>query len=250
MRSRRWIALVLFGASLLPALAPRPAQAQTSGTTGSSLGGSSLGGSSGGSSGATGSSTSSLLPTGSSLLSTSATTISATSGTPSATSIPSTANPFGNSYVSPITLGLPQNYQGKFGPQNVTGNITGTFGKYIYVANPSTSTGGASSTPTQGMGFTTFPQPRAPVYTTGFAETFPVSRPTIAQVEADARDAIARSSMLKNKGSIRVDTNGSVVLLSGSVGSETERLTAEGMVRMTPGVAEVQNNLQVDPSRK
>lgn len=56
--------------------------------------------------------------------------------------------------------------------------------------------------------------------------------------------------MLKNKDSIRVVTNGPVVLLNGSVGSETERLTAEGMVRMTPGVADVQNNLVVNPNMK
>jgi hypothetical protein len=246
MRSRRWIALVC-GASLLLALKQLPAQAQTSSSGTGLTAGSSLAGSNGSSSGLTSQSVSPAIGSG---LVTSATTIAASSGTPSATSTPSNANPFGSTYVNYFTLGQPQNYQGKFGAQNVTPNITGTFGKYIYVANPSTTTGGASAATTQGVGFSTFPQPRAPVYTTAFAENFPVVRPTIAQVHADASDAIARSSMLKNKDTIQVVTNGPVVLLNGSVGSETERITAEGMVRMTPGVADVQNNLVVDPSKK
>ena len=248
MKNRRWIALVC-GASLLLALTHRPAQAQTSSSGGTGLTGSSLAGSSGSSSSG-GLTSQTVSPAIGSGLVTSATTIAASSGTPSATSTPSSANPWGSTYVNYFTLGQPQNYQGKFGAQNVTPNITGTFGKYIYVANPSTSTGGASASNTQAVGFSTGTQPRTPVYTTGFADNFPVIRPTIAQVQADASDAIARSSMLKNKDSIRVVTNGPVVLLNGSVGSETERLTAEGMVRMTPGVADVQNNLVVNPNMK
>ena len=61
-------------------------------------------------------------------------------------------------------------------------------------------------------------------------------------MQADARDAIARSSMLKNKDNINVGVNGTVVTLSGTVNSETERSVAEGMVRMTPGVGDVLNN--------
>jgi hypothetical protein len=241
MKCRRMIALV-FGASL--ALAPRLALAQTTGTTttGSGFAGST------GSTGGTASQT--VSPAIGSGLVNSAATIAATSGTPSATTIPSNANYLGSSFVNYFTLGQPQNYQNKFGAQNITPNITGTFGKYIYVANPSTSTGGAASAQTMGVGFSTFPQPRAASYTTSFAESFPVIRPEIGQVQAEARDTIARSSMLKNKDSIQVAMNGPVVLLTGSVGSETERITAEGMVRMTPGVAEVQNNLVVDPSKK
>jgi hypothetical protein len=250
MRSRRWIALVC-GASLLVALAPCLAQAQSTAASSSSLlptTTSSSSTSSGGGSTSTSSSTvSAAIGQG---LVTSATTIAATSGTPSATSIPSNSNYLGSSYVNYFTLGLPQNYQSKFGAQNVTPNITGTFGKYIYVANPSNTAGTASTTATQGIGFTTFGQPRAPAYSTAFAETFPIVRPELTQVQAEASDAIARSSMLKNKSTIQVAMNGPVVLLTGAVGSETERATAEGMVRMTPGVTEVQNNLVVDPSKK
>jgi BON domain len=246
MRSRQAIAL-LCGASLVLALAPRLVQAQASTASSSSnlLPTTSSSGGGGG-----GSTSQSVSPAVGSGLINSATTIAASSGTPSATSIPSNANVLGSSYVNYFTLGQSQNYQGKFGAQNVTPNITGTFGKYIYVPNPSTSTGGASTTPTQGIGFSTFGQPRAPVYTTSFAETFPIVRPELSQVQVDARDAIARSSLLKNRGSIQVTMNRGVVQLTGSVGSETERITAEGMVRMTPGVAEVQNNLVVDSSKR
>lgn len=147
MKNRRWIALVC-GASLLLALTHRPAQAQTSSSGGTGLTGSSLAGSSGSSSSG-GLTSQTVSPAIGSGLVTSATTIAASSGTPSATSTPSSANPWGSTYVNYFTLGQPQNYQGKFGAQNVTPNITGTFGKYIYVANPSTSTGGASASNTQ-----------------------------------------------------------------------------------------------------
>lgn len=253
MKTRQAIAWA-FGATLLLAMAPRLAHAQASSSSGLTSGGVtpstglSGGSSSGGGGGGTSSSTLSASVT--SGLVSSAQTIAATAGTPSATTIPSNANVIGPSYVNYFTLGQPSVYLNKFGAQNVTPNITGAFGKYIYVANPSTSTGGASTTTNQAVGFSTFGQPRAPAYATAFAETFPVVRPQMSQVQADARDAIARSSMLKNKGSIQVAMNGGTVLLSGAVGSETERVTAEGMVRMTPGVGDVQNNLTVDPSRK
>jgi hypothetical protein len=253
MKSRRLIALVI-GAGLLLVSAPRMAEAQVQSTSASSPAGTSTASllsnsTTSSSSGGASAQTFNPATVGQGLV-TSATTLAATSGTPSATTIPSSANPFGPNYVNYFTLGQPSVYTNKFGAQNITGNLTGTFGKYIYVANPATSAGAASTTPTSGIGFTTFPTPRAPLYTTAFAESFPVTRPQLSQVQADAKDAIARSSMLKNKDSIQVVMNGPVILLSGAVGSETERITAEGMVRMTPGVGDVQNNLVVDPSKK
>lgn len=253
MKSHRWIALVL-GAGILSALAPSWGFAQgTSGSTGGSTNlasGSGLGGSIGtaGSSGGGASSQSVSAAVGSGLVN-SVTTISASAGTPSATSIPSTANVLGSYYVNYYSLGLPSNYAGKFGAQNVTPNIVGTMGKYIYVTAPSTTTT-SSTTPTQGIGFTTFGQPRAPVYSTSLASGFHAPKMSVAQVQANAREAISGSTMLANKNNIKVDTNGTVVLLNGTVASETERAVAEGMVRMTPGVSNVVNNLVVTPSKE
>ncbi len=251
----RWIALVC-GASLVLALAPRLAQAQ--GTTSSSSGTNTsttasnssqlLSNSTTGGSSASGQTISAAIGSG---LVTNTTTIAATSGTPSATTIPSSSNPFGPSYVNFYTLGVPSLYQGKFGAQNVAPNLTGTMGKYIYVPTPSANNGAAAAANNQVLGFSTFASgPRAPSYTTAFAESTPLILPKLATVQADARDAITRSTMLKNKASIQVGTDGAVVMLTGTVGSETERATAEGMVRMTPGVQDVLNRLVVDPSKK
>jgi len=250
MKSRRLIALV-FGASLLLASAPRLAQAQTtsaSGPAGTTTSTATTGGGGGGAASSTSTSTVSAA-IGSGLV-TNVATIAASSGTPSATTVPSNSNLFGSNYVNYFTLGLPANYQKKFGAQNTSG-MTGTFGKYIYVANPSANNAAAPAASNQALGFSTFAQgPRAPAYSTAFAETFPVVLPQLATVQAEARDAIARSSMLKNRTSIQVGTNGAIVLLNGTVGSDTERSVAEGMIRMTPGVQDVQNNLVVDPSKK
>jgi hypothetical protein len=264
MQSRRWIGLI-FGTGLALASLPALASAQTTGgtttggttTTGSSGSllsglGSNTGGTTtgGGTAGSTSAQT--LSPTIGGGLTVNAATIAASSGTPSATTIPSNTNFLGSNYVNYFTLGLPANYQSKFGAQNVTGGagMKGAFGKYIYVPNPSTSNAAAAAVSSQGSGFATFGQPRAPVYSTRLAESFPVVTPSLANIRTDVTDTIANSSMLKNRGTINVALSGAVVTLTGVVGSETERATAEGMIRMTPGVQGVQNNLLIDPSKK
>jgi hypothetical protein len=259
MASRRWILLAL---GVVLALSQASAQAQTTGgnttggnTTGGTTGGNTTGGSTGvstntgASSGTTSTAQGVNAAIGSGLV-TSVATIAANGGTPTATGIPSTSNYLGSAYVNYFSLGLPQNYQNSFGAKNTSGNLTGTFGKYIYVPNPAAATAPTTSVSNQGTGFGTFGQPRAPVYSTALAETFPVVQPQLSWVQNDVRNTIASSSMLKNRASIQTDMKGAIVLLNGVVGSETERATAEGMVRMTPGVQDVQNNLVVDPRRK
>src|SRR5436309_293171 len=105
----RWIALVL-GTSLGLACVPAFARAQVAAPGGGAPAG---GGGAAGSGGI-----SAVVGQG---LVTSVATISASSGTPSATTIPSNSNYLGSNYVNYFTLGLPQNYQAKFGGQNVTG---------------------------------------------------------------------------------------------------------------------------------
>jgi osmotically-inducible protein OsmY len=52
-----------------------------------------------------------------------------------------------------------------------------------------------------------------------------------------------RSSMLANPRGIDVRMDGNVVVLRGTVRDEDEAKTAEGMVRLTPGVLTVRNEL-------
>jgi osmotically-inducible protein OsmY len=53
--------------------------------------------------------------------------------------------------------------------------------------------------------------------------------------------------MLRSGGRIQVVTQGEAVVLRGGVRNDREKRVAEAMIRMTPGVREVINELVVDP---
>lgn len=61
----------------------------------------------------------------------------------------------------------------------------------------------------------------------------------------DLQQIIARSSSLPSKETIRVLTNGPVVVLRGSVASEHERRMAEALLRVSPEVTDVRNDLTI-----
>jgi hypothetical protein len=63
----------------------------------------------------------------------------------------------------------------------------------------------------------------------------------------DLQAIIARSTVLSSAGNITVSTDGNVVVLTGSVASEDDRRIAENMLRLSPGVRELRNELQVRP---
>jgi hypothetical protein len=60
----------------------------------------------------------------------------------------------------------------------------------------------------------------------------------------DLQAVISRSSRLPSRDSIRVTTEGGRVVLRGQVRDEREKRLAESIVRLTPGVREVRNELQ------
>ena len=65
------------------------------------------------------------------------------------------------------------------------------------------------------------------------------------RVQAEVQNVISRSFVFNNNRDIRLSTEGSVHVLEGTVGSDRERLVAEAILRLTPGVREVKNSLQV-----
>ena len=71
---------------------------------------------------------------------------------------------------------------------------------------------------------------------------------TAPAMVAEVRQMIDRSNSIARPGAIDVFTDGSVVVLRGTVASEQESDTAAGMVALTPGVLEVRNELKVDPA--
>jgi hypothetical protein len=87
------------------------------------------------------------------------------------------------------------------------------------------------------------PPQRAIAYTATIRLPTPVVAPT--QMQADLRTVIDRSSLLSNPRGINVGVEGNgVVVLRGNVRDEEEAKTAEGMIRLTPGVRQVRNELK------
>lgn len=83
--------------------------------------------------------------------------------------------------------------------------------------------------------------PRAISYTaTVRFATAPVPQ---AEFQTNVRDVVVRSSMLSNPAGVQVATEGRVVVLTGAVKDEDEARLVEGMVRLTPGVQDVRNEL-------
>jgi hypothetical protein len=246
MKNRRLIALA-FGTCFL-LICTGQSRAQTTGTTTGGTGGT-TGGTGGiggvGSTGAAGSTggtsqTANVVQT----LTTSQQIYSATGAAGSATTMPSSSNPFALTYVSPYSLGLPTNYSTLFGAQNVINQSGGPKGSYTYLYTaPSTATTSTSTTATTANGFTTYGTVRSPVYATVLSDNIPVPVHTTSEIRTKVQSIIERSSMLKNKGNIQVTMDGNTVVLSGQVPAREIQLV-EGMVRLTPGVSEVRNQLQ------
>jgi osmotically-inducible protein OsmY len=84
---------------------------------------------------------------------------------------------------------------------------------------------------------------RMPHYALGFRFRPSDLRPE--QLLSDVRDSIDRSSLLPSKGRIQVFINGHDVVLRGDVASQEERQDAESLIRLTPGVGQIFNELVV-----
>lgn len=86
------------------------------------------------------------------------------------------------------------------------------------------------------------PLQRAISYTATLRFASPAIVP--AEMQADLQTVIGRSSMIANPGAITVSMEGSIVVLRGNVKDEDEARTAEGMIRLSPGVKQVRNELK------
>lgn len=71
----------------------------------------------------------------------------------------------------------------------------------------------------------------------------PPPSPTVLQ--ADLKQMIVGSSFVPSAANVQITTAGSAVLLRGTVADADEARTIEGMVRLTPGVTAVRNELVV-----
>lgn len=172
-------------------------------------------------------------PIGSSLQQGSFRPASGTSGFNTAVPV-NVSNPFAAYYGNPLAAGLVSgtSRQMAFGTPifGTTSNVTGTF----------SSTGLPAQTP-----LTLSPNPARRSVPYVFTTGFPAQHASGSRLADELRDVIARSTSLSSKDSIRVSVEGQVAVLRGTVSDDHDRRLAEGLIRLSPGVHGVRNELRV-----
>ena len=164
------------------------------------------------------------------------------------TSAPTAANLLQKTYVNPYAQGVAAG--------NTTGSTTATkaFGTpVLFVATTTAKYNTGSSTiatvnSNSGQGFTTLTEPKSIPYSTSLSEDVPYVAHVPSAMQTKLAGVLARSTMLADRGQMRVDVEGNVIVLSGSAKTANQRRLAEYLVRMEPGVTEVQNRIQVTGS--
>lgn len=163
------------------------------------------------------------------------------SGTTGTTYGSSTAGRTGTASSVSTTLGSSGLTAGRSGTTGLgTTGLTGRTGTTGLTGRTSGGTTGFGTTG-QSNG-TIVPLPRQIAYTATMR--MPIPAVQAEPMRAELRGVLDRSSMIANPKGIEVLTNGPVVVLRGRVKDEDEAKTAEGIVRLTPGVKDVQNELK------
>jgi hypothetical protein len=93
-----------------------------------------------------------------------------------------------------------------------------------------------------GAGSQVIQMPRQIAYTAVLR--FPTQPISPTRMQADVRAVLDRSASLSNARGVDVLTDGQVVVLRGAVRDEDEAILVEGMIRLTPGVRDVRNELK------
>lgn len=163
--------------------------------------------------------------------------------TGSGATIPAKSNVFATYYVNPLSLGIMNN--------GATGK--GTFNQPLFATTTTTSgrttggtrTGTRNATTAAVVGFTTYGMDRAIPFRTELGDDIPIVAPVASALQAELRDVVQRSAALKSKSNIDVSVANGTVFLRGQVATASERRLAEAMIRLTPGVRQVSNELTV-----
>jgi len=181
---------------------------------------------------------------------------------------PTTMNPFRTTYVPTLSLGLYTiaNTAPSAAPGAKAGGTTsaGTYGQPLY---PLSTTGGAGAAGVRGgglmggagalggtaggtsssAGFTTFGVPRAPVYITTLDESIPRIQHSTPVLNEKLQTMLASSTNLSRFGPVDLSVESGTVTLRGNVKTVRDRKLVEGMIRLTPGVRDVRNELTIGP---
>jgi hypothetical protein len=225
----------------------------SSGSTATAIGGGFTGG--GGSTGSTATTTASGF-TGSAGSGSNTSSTGRTGGASgTSTTVPTAVNILQPTYISPYGAGL----------VNTSGQATSTkaFGQPLYsvfstattsATNVSTTSftggsgGGLSSANTGGgvgFGYNSYGLGRTYNYVAVPGDTLPIVNHTNPQLQSTIADVLRRSVTFNALTPLKVKVNANTVIIDGTVATAKEKRLVEGMIRMTPGVRTVVNNLQV-----
>ena len=138
----------------------------------------------------------------------------------------------------------------------------GTFGQPLYRIQTPTATAQAVSTGTASVGGRGSSQSstntsnanfgsviaettRRPAVAAMLDDTFPINIPTGSVLQTELRDILDRSTSLTSQPNISISVDGRLVTLRGVVPNDHERRLAESLLRLTPGVGMIKNELTV-----
>ena len=236
---------MLAGAVTSPAFGQTTSSSNALGSSTGSSGANSVG--TGTSSSGSGGSTGSASSGGASL----STTTLATASTPPINPPASTQSASSNQAISPsnvfqYTYGAVY-YQGRAGA-NTTSNNPGGLGTPLFTVTSGTGSGtgtarGGSSTAINDSGGVMVPLPRNIAYPAQIK--FARQPINTDRLQADLRGTISRSSSLSNPAGVQVQVVGNNVTVRGTVRNAEEARLVEGLIRLTPGVGVIQNELAV-----
>ncbi|MBX9682139.1 MAG: BON domain-containing protein [Gemmataceae bacterium] len=191
-----------------------------------------------------------------------ATNTAGAAGANSAAVVPSPFNPFRASYSNPYAIGAGAggNVNANSAAGKAGSNVAkAAFGQPVYATNANATgvrgvggIGGIGGVGNTGVAtsaapfeFNTAAMRKTPGYTTSLSDEFPLPVRVPAQVATNLRSVLDRSSQLRSQGTIQVRVENEVVVLTGTVANDRERRLAENLLRLTPGVADVVNELQI-----
>ena len=86
---------------------------------------------------------------------------------------------------------------------------------------------------------------RRPAVAAMLDDTFPINIPTGSVLQTELRDILDRSTSLTSQPNISISVDGRLVTLRGVVPNDHERRLAESLLRLTPGVGMIKNELTV-----
>jgi hypothetical protein len=178
----------------------------------------------------------------------------------------SSSNPFAASYTNPIAAGLSGvtgrstfgtavyanlnptgSMSGSSGGMGLTGGRAGTAGMTGGGAGFMGSGAMGAGRPASGsyatLGATGTTTTRAPTYSAAIDFSYTPVAPS--GLQTSIRQMLIQSNALPSSSNIQVAVDGGTVILRGLVADDHGRRLAEGMVRLTPGVRDVRNELVV-----